>query len=577
MKVVLTCGHPYSGFNLVHQALLNAGLKSAKVFKEAMFSPEDIQKKIGEASEVDLSLTLKPAQLVPGKIWQGLSTDLFIANLEQEAWGWADPQSLYLLNYWRDFDSQTRFVLVYASPTYALAQLLRDEEATPVLVENLCSSWARVNEELLGFYNRNQERCLLVNVEALSLPRADNLITDSRNRLGLNLFAPAEECGASPINDAVFKLLATSLLQAYPAVQELYQELESVADIICDSSEPPKDLLAQAYHQYRDFTLLHDDVVVESTQLSEQVTKLQAQLTQLQQELAIEKKKPELNNQLAALEKENELLLLQLHQVQEELEHVFLAGEKQKLDSKDQLLKLDSQLVKTQQELATEKKKPDLSSQLQKLQSQLAETQQELATEKKKPNLSNQLAAQEKENELLLLQLHQVQEELEHYFLEYQKALQGQATRPLVDQAEIDFRQFVDGDNWYDAEHDGRWAGPGLTSNLRLPNVKPGNYQIKLEIVDAITPEILKKTLFSLNNQPLDFVDIKPLSLFQRLIGKKKKYPITLVARADLDQASAGSLLEFTFPNVVSPASRGSQDMRNLALRIKTVELKLLS
>ena len=550
MKVVLTCGHPYSGFGLVHQALLNAGLKSAKVFREAMFSPEDIQKKICEANEVDLSLTLKPAQLVPGKIWQGLSTDLFIANLEQEAWGWADPQSLYLLNYWRDFDSQTRFILVYASPTYALAQLLQDEEASPVLVENLCSSWASVNEELLGFYIRNQDRCLLVNVEALSLPRADNLITVSRDRLGLNLFAPAEECSAPTLNDAVFKLLATSLLQAYPAVQELYQELESVADIICDSSEPPKDLLAQAYHQYRDFTLLHDDVVVESTQLNEYVTKLQTQLTQLQQELSIEKKKPDLNNQLATQEKENEQLLLQLHQVQEELERVFLAGEKQKLDSKDQFLKLDSQLVKSQQELATEKKKP---------------------------NLSNQLAEQEKENELLLLQLHQVQEELEHYFLEYQKALQGQTTRPLVDQAEIDLRQFVDGDNWYDAEHDGRWAGPGLTSNLRLPNVKPGNYQIKLEIVDAITPEILKKTLFSLNNQPLRFVDIKPLSLFQRLIGKKKKYPLTLVARATLAQASAGSLLELTFPNVVSPASRGSQDMRNRALRIKTVELELLS
>lgn len=558
MKVVLTCGHPYSGLQQLHQAMLGAGLKPAKVSRREMLSPENIQSKICEAIEVDSSLTLNPDRLKPGKVWQWLSTDLFIANLDQEAWGWADPNTLYLLNYWRDFDSQTRFVLVYASPSYALAQLLREKEASPVLVEGLCSSWAKVNAELLSFYNRNPDRSILVNVEALLLPEeANRLVSVSRDRLGINLSTQADWCIDLPPDDAVFRLFASSLLQEYPAVQELYQELESVADIICDFSEPPKEQVAQAFVQYRNLASRHDEALALSTQLNAQVTELQSQLVQVQQELASEKQKPDLSSQLTELGKENKFLLLQLHNVQEELEHYFL--------QQGESLALSTQL----------------NAQVTELQSQLVQVQRELASEKQKPDLSSQLATLEKENELLLLQLHQVQEELEHYFLKYMEITQGQSqpVEQIVGDASVDLRQAFQGQNWYDAEVDGRWAGPEKFSILTLPKVKPGRYQIELEVVDAMTPEILKGTKFSLNGAHLTFVDTKPLPLLSRLIGKKKKYPITLTACADigLDQCNAGLDLEFQFPSVISPASRGSQDMRYLALRLKTVKLKPLA
>ena len=512
MKVVLTCGHRYSGLQQFHQTMLGAGLKSAKVSSREMFSPEDIQSKICEAIGVDSSLTLEPDQLEPGKVWQGLSTDLFIANLDQEAWGWADTKTIYLLNYWRDFDPQTRFVLVYASPTYALAQLLREDDASPVLVEDLCSSWARFNAELLSFYNRNPGRSILVNIEAFSLHKDINhLVSVVQDRLGINLSGQADWSIKPVSNESLFRLFASSLLQECPAVQELYQELESVADIISDFSEPPIEQVAQAFVQYRYLASRHDEAVTLSTRLNTQVTELQSQLAQVQQELA------------------------------------------------------------------SEKQKPDLSDQLQKLQSKLVQVQQELASEKQNPNLGSQLKALEKENELLLLQLHQVQEELEQYFLKYLEVTQAQS-QP-VEQVLVDFCQPLDGDNWYDAEADGRWAGPEKSSILRLPKVIPGRYQIELEVVDAMTPEILKGTKFSLNSTPLNFVDTRPLPLLLRLIGKKKKYPIILTTCVDigLAQCNAGLGLEFQFPSVISPASRGSQDMRHLALRLKTVKLNPLA
>ena len=81
---------------------------------------------------------------------------------------------------------------------------------------------------------------------------------------------------------------------------------------------------------------------------------------------------------------ENELLLLQINQIQEELENIYI---------KEQTLKTD---------LAKEKK-----------QRQDKETQSE----------ANQTANEEmkSENELLLLQIAQLQEELEHYFTAYSK------------------------------------------------------------------------------------------------------------------------------------------------------------
>lgn len=813
MKVVLTCGHPYSGFSQLHQAMLGSGLKPAKSSKREQFSPEDIQKKICDGVGVDTSLIYEPAQLKPGKVWQGLSADLFIANLDQEIWGWADLNTIFLLNFWRDFDPQTRFVLVYSSPTYALAQLLREQEISPALIESFCSSWLRVNSELLRFYNRNLDRSVLFNIEALSLPlEANRLLSVSRDKLGISLSASADWCIEQPMDDAAFRLFAYSLLQEHPTVQALYKELESVADIIYDFPEPQKEILiAKTFVQYQHLAERHGEARELSTQLNVQVLELQSQLGQIQQELTFEKQKPDQSSQLKDLKKENELLLLQMHQVQEELESYFLQCQRlsseqvkvakerqtqlqQSTQARDEQAKLAAerqsqiqQLAQARDEQAKQAKKlqtqmhqltrardekaklaAERQSQIQQLvqardeKAKLAAEQQVLIQKRTRTQneyetlngenarLKNQLNVLEaklrdaqaivsskqselaKENELLLLQLHQVQEELEHYFLKYQEITQSksyvtflqdpiQPTEPIV----VDFCRPVDGDNWYDAEAngswagperistirisplspgqyqlkldvvdaknpkildeislsyngqaiflqrqgntgnlffglfkkkvrypvqlqaiftvnatqaskpgvltfqfsklissqirgrgdsrflaiqvrklcidslraqeivgidlrkdmqgqnwyniepDGRWAGPEKFSTLRLPKVKPGRYQIEIEIVDAMASQILKGTKFSLNGIPLNFVDPNPSSLLRRLIGKRKKFPFILTAHADVSQTqcNAGLDLELEFPNVISPASRGSDDKRHLALRLRTVKL----
>ncbi len=678
MTVVLTCGHPYSGYLPLHQAMLGAGLKPAKPSSREQLSPEDIQNKLCVAHKANASFSRELVQLVPGKAWQGLSVDLFIANIDHELWGWADAKTIYMLNYWRDFDPQTRFVLVYSSPDYALAQLLREKEISPDCVESLFLSWQRFNAELLSFYNRNQECSILVNVEALSRPEeASRLLSVLRDRLGINLSAQVDWCIDPPQNDAVFSLFASSLTQEYPTVQDQYQELESAADIICDFSEPQKQQIAKAFVQYQYLAVQYDEARALSTQQSTQISDLQSQLIQIQQELAFEKQKPDLSSQHKELKEENELLLLQLHLVQEELEHHFLQSQ-QLTQARDEQAKLASEqqghLAKTQSECENLKdRNANLKRDLNNVESKLKEVQtiasskhaeltqenellllqlhqvqeelehhflqsQQLSAEQVKAATERQVQIQQltqardeqaklaseqqghlaktqsecenlkdknanlkrdlnnveskfkevqtiapskhaeltQENELLLLQLHQVQEELEQYFLKYQEIKQGQIMP--AEQVEVDFCKPVNGDNWYDAEADGCWAGPEKSSTLKLPKTQPGRYQIELEIVDAMAPEIVKGTKFSLNGTPLNFVDTQPIPLLKRLLGKKRKYPIILWANADIDPAkcNAGLELGFEFPRLISPASRGSDDTRHLALRLKTVKLKPL-
>jgi chromosome segregation ATPase len=98
---------------------------------------------------------------------------------------------------------------------------------------------------------------------------------------------------------------------------------------------------------------------------------------------------------------EAELTLLQLHQVQEELEQIFLADQAKQ----EQIKNFDAKLKDAQsQSQQSQQQLKNTQAESQKLQQQLKDAQSETKDARE-------------EAELTLLQLHQVQEELEHYFL----------------------------------------------------------------------------------------------------------------------------------------------------------------
>jgi hypothetical protein len=110
----------------------------------------------------------------------------------------------------------------------------------------------------------------------------------------------------------------------------------------------------------------------------------------------------ELNKQLldwrsieSSLSEENKLILLQLHQLQDKLEKELLSKESEQIKIKEIEAKLNQQINSLQQ---INKEKLELQREYDKQKEELSRVQQE--------------------NELIILQLHQVQEELEVLYLE---------------------------------------------------------------------------------------------------------------------------------------------------------------
>ena len=131
----------------------------------------------------------------------------------------------------------------------------------------------------------------------------------------------------------------------------------------------------------------------------------------------------------------------------------------------------------------------------------------------------------------------------------------------------IDLREPIRGSNWYEPELDGSWAGPGQTSTIHMPALRKGKYDMLIDVVDAMDATIIEGMKASLAGHPLEL--------------KKEVHDRSAVLRARIDTNQLPSEHEWTlqieFPAVISPASHGSDDTRQLAVRIKTIKFKAVN
>lgn len=279
--------------------------------------------------------------------------------------------------------------------------------------------------------------------------------------------------------NALAQWLVQQLLQGYPQASELYEQLQAAASLPQRSGNSKANSSLECIQTERNHSAWSAFVAQQTTlqeralritqlgkTLDEQVLQMQQldlQLAQLKEAQAAAQQQTKvqqrlLSNHEAQLQEsgqENQLLLEQLHKVQEELESRYMkAQQHEKLLAELPKLKADlkasqekstalqnasrekqalqEQLQKVQQELASRK---TLAQQHEKLLAEQAKVKAELkaaqdkatqlqsSEDKLKKELQTErakapLAELQKENELLLDQLHKVQEELERYYLE---------------------------------------------------------------------------------------------------------------------------------------------------------------
>jgi hypothetical protein len=473
---IISLGHPFSGLSGVEGLLQASGVQAALPSKREGLRPQDITDTLCQAHGcAPLEQAMTEADLAPlqaGAVWHGLALDLLLGNLQQPLWGWADARSIYWLDYWAGLDPHLTFVMVYNHPANALqasaSALLQGQHGSPpdMALQNLLENWQAYNGAMLQFYSRHPGRCLLVNSAQAREQLADylqqlgtQLHTPSPLALDLqpslqsavavaqadpedqaNTLALAIEQGGGPqqllkqwfgTDNLLEQHLLEQLLQDHPQALQIFQELQAAATVRSHQQQSthavnPAQAWVQLIEQRNAMAALTRNLYEQlleqqqryvSTQNQLGLETRQAQQTQRQLESAQEK--------INSTEEESALLLTQLHQVQEELERVFL--KQQDSEQKGQHAQRQAsalQAEKAQLAQALEAKAVEAKA----LLAEKATLSQALTEAQKVSALPPaQLKDLEEENDLLLTQLHQVQEELERYYLENQQLKSGKA------------------------------------------------------------------------------------------------------------------------------------------------------
>ncbi|MCP5255760.1 MAG: hypothetical protein H6947_15120 [Zoogloeaceae bacterium] len=440
MSKILVVGHPQSGYEGVEELLSACGMGAAQPSRRDGYTPQQINAMLCKAhgtpkltsvtSEADIQ------QIGTAPVWQGLALDLMLGNLEENFWGWSDPNAIYLLDYWKQLDPTVKFVFVYGSPETALIESDGDAQADDIAsLGRRLQNWKGFNEAMLYFYNRNQDRSVLVHAQQARLSVAASL-QQLRTRLNAPVMDPPVElhlldtaksgstepspsavtsgapmyavkevyegrvrsthAGSEMQTDALGAYLANQIVRLYPDVCEVFEELQSVANLARDPNafEPCSARLAWGAMLERDRFRL--------TQERELRDKARALADARQHISDAVRARADLSKDL---EQNKELL------IRAEARYASLKAESDRCSE---------QALASKQEV--ESKAKDLLAKLEAAKDelgQLSSEKQNLLTELEK--FPRQLDVLREENSNLLSELHQAQEDLERIYLETQQ------------------------------------------------------------------------------------------------------------------------------------------------------------
>lgn len=544
MKVIVAVGAPHSSHKAVLTQFAQLGCAPALPSRYDARTPEALHEQMIRGLEVDLEGPLQAVK--PGKLWSEMAVDLFMANINQPTWGWADHQAAPFIDFWADFDPQVRFVFCYESPEAYLASALSampqpDAEA----IDRVLADWSRWNTYLLDQYRHQRSRSLLLNSRTvLADPQ---LLVDL---VGREWNWPVEGLTVQGVAHLaeLADYLARGFIPAKHASRMLAEKLDAEATL---PGRPPASAMAGLQAAWTDWSAVQErlDYAARAVGIEEEKARLEAQLAEARQA----------SEDLAVLSEQSEIMVTSLRAENEQLAAQIAE-------------------IKAKAESAASGPSPEF----EQLSQQIGKLASRIETESRDYIRASELVL---ENDHLMVALHQVQEELEAHVMQGREEvgpLPEAVAVPSVGEAfaarfwehhppteiALDMRRDIVGENWYDAEPDGRWAGPALESSVKLPPLQPGSYALELNLADAIAPDIvygLRIEAFG-TDVPFEFSHA----------ATPESFPIVCRAQIEIppQQAPEPWTLGFKFPRTVSPADNGSPDQRQLAIRLSGLQLR---
>lgn len=214
-------------------------------------------------------------------------------------WGWKDPRTTLMLDFWAELLPDARYLFVYRLPWDVADSILRLN--APVFTAHPdypLRIWAFYNRHLLDFYIKYPQRCILLNINTF-LHSPKSAIELLEKKLGLEVTHHAEFSEIYEQN--LFKSLdwqhplVQLLRQLSPQYFSLLAELDRVADMPSNFSD---SLVAESEESektpYKEIwpLSLHSKVIESQIQIQyllsqnhQQRLELQAEIDKLQQEL----------------------------------------------------------------------------------------------------------------------------------------------------------------------------------------------------------------------------------------------------------------------------------------------------
>lgn len=410
MKIICVTGAPGSDVNQVADIFFAAGAQPAQALRQdPALTLSSWHEKVLAAS----GIKAVPGPVhQPGRFWEQLATNLFMENMHRALWAWADVRSVWMLDFWQQFEPNLHFVLVYTSPQRALAEALAAEREHGADTASLMAAWEAHQKEILRFHHRNPQRTILVDAaECIAAP--DTLLDACKVRWDLPLAAEPAQLRAAPAAAPLVGYLAEQLRLTHPELQVLQQELEASLHALAPSrtagSEAP-DLMAAVddYRQVSGAAARADALAAQLETLSAQLSDLDSELGKVRESEAAQRAK--LRSDYGAAVQRAEQLETELAQATNSAR--TLAGEKSEHERSIAALK---------ESLAAQQ--AEVTALRARLDQQATERQAEVAA------LKAANAEAHSESEQILLQMHQLQEEMERWYLENKQHVDVRAAK----------------------------------------------------------------------------------------------------------------------------------------------------
>jgi hypothetical protein len=221
---------------------------------------------------------------------------------------------------WLENNAQRHCVIFWQSPVTALAQAMAEGQAP----DEALAEWTARAENVLVAVRKNRRRTTLIE-STLGQANPGELIERLNQRLDLSLITPSNTANTPEEHDPVELLIAERAVVTNTQARRLAQELQATSLPLGQGDE---DLLPDSLTAWHGYQQHGNTERAEAERLRAQNRELRQEQQKLKTQLDELKGKADLSQsgEYQDLKEENDLLLQQLHHVQEELESYYLGS-----------------------------------------------------------------------------------------------------------------------------------------------------------------------------------------------------------------------------------------------------------